>query len=325
MELDCIGVADLLDDGIMISERDTIIYSNNSFNTLADVDETESALSSFKKYISRYASDSDLIDAEVATALETASPLIHRQMHLIYPSGEERWIELSLKNIDLNRTLWVFRGITRWKRAEKILRESEEKYRLLFHGGYDAVVVYSLHQSGLPLSFIEVNDVACRRLGYDREELLSRSPLDIIPPDQMGKILRTIKQLLVTDHLLFETEQIRSDGSTLAVEINAHRFQLRDQIVVLSVSRDISERKAHEEMQRKAYQQIDMNIEQFAILGDHIRNPLAVILGYAECGDEVIASKIREQNEIIRGYLDQLDRGWIESEKVREFLRRHYR
>ena len=60
-----------------------------------------------------------------------------------------------------------------------------------------------------------------------------------------------------------------------------------------------------------------MNIEQFAILGDHIRNPLTVILGYAECVDEQFADEIRRQTKVILGYLDQLDRGWIESEKVR--------
>ncbi len=39
----------------------------------------------------------------------------------------------------------------------------------------------------------------------------------------------------------------------------------------------------------------------------------------------LIAEEIRAQVEIIRGYLDQLDRGWIKSETVRSFLRRHYR
>ncbi|MDD2788162.1 MAG: histidine kinase, partial [Methanoculleus sp.] len=64
--------------------------------------------------------------------------------------------------------------------------------------------------------------------------------------------------------------------------------------------------------------------EQFAVLGDHIRQPLQVTLGRAELlDDEVTAGVIREQVERINDYIRQLDRGWVESRKVREFLRRH--
>ena len=42
---------------------------------------------------------------------------------------------------------------------------------------------------------------------------------------------------------------------------------------------DITDKKQNETVKRKALEQIEKNIEQFAILGDHIRNPLAVIVG----------------------------------------------
>ncbi|WP_445669563.1 hypothetical protein [Methanoculleus bourgensis] len=49
-----------------------------------------------------------------------------------------------------------------------------------------------------------------------------------------------------------------------------------------------------------------------------------MILGRAELlDDEKTAAIVRAQVERINEYITQLDRGWIESRKVREFLRRH--
>jgi sensor domain CHASE-containing protein len=87
---------------------------------------------------------------------------------------------------------------------------------------------------------------------------------------------------------------------------------------------EIFQRKLIEVQKREAYEQIEKNIEQFAILGDHIRNPLAVIVGLADLSGGTPGEKILEQAKLIDGIIDQLDRGWIESEKVREFLRRYY-
>ncbi|MDD1679429.1 MAG: hypothetical protein LUO93_09655, partial [Methanomicrobiales archaeon] len=72
-----------------------------------------------------------------------------------------------------------------------------------------------------------------------------------------------------------------------------------------------------------AFIQIDKNIEQFAILGDHIRNPLTVIVGLADLYETKISRKIIEQAKIIDEIVNQLDMGWIESEKIKEFLRKY--
>jgi signal transduction histidine kinase len=90
------------------------------------------------------------------------------------------------------------------------------------------------------------------------------------------------------------------------------------------VGRDITDRKQNERLRQRAFEQIERNIEQFAILGDHIRQPLQVILGMTELIDDGGATgRIREQVDRINGYITALDRGWIESRQVREFLRRH--
>ncbi|AGK62165.1 PAS domain S-box [Archaeoglobus sulfaticallidus PM70-1] len=80
-----------------------------------------------------------------------------------------------------------------------------------------------------------------------------------------------------------------------------------------------------DEMKRKAYRQIEQNIEQFAILVDHIRNPLAaiILLAELEIKDRKLSELIIQQAERIEDIIKRLDKGWLESEKVREFLRKY--
>ncbi len=87
---------------------------------------------------------------------------------------------------------------------------------------------------------------------------------------------------------------------------------------------DITDRKHHEAIRQQAYDQIEHNMEQFAILGDHVRHPLQVILARADLmEDGETAASIREQVRRINEIVRQLDRGWVESHAIREFLRRN--
>ena len=79
-----------------------------------------------------------------------------------------------------------------------------------------------------------------------------------------------------------------------------------------------------EDQKRQAYSQIDKNIEQFAILGDHIRNPLQVIVALACLDENPTSKRIIEQAYTIHGIVSELDSGWIESAMIRDFLKRHY-
>jgi len=77
------------------------------------------------------------------------------------------------------------------------------------------------------------------------------------------------------------------------------------------------------EAHQMAFEQINRNIEQFAVLGDHIRQPLQVIQGIAGFMEGDDAKIIQHETREINGILQQLDRGWVESRKVREFLKRN--
>lgn len=79
-----------------------------------------------------------------------------------------------------------------------------------------------------------------------------------------------------------------------------------------------------EDEKMEAISQIERNMEELSILNDHIRNPLQVILGMAENGDGAYYDTMAAQVEEIDGIVRRLDQRCLESEKIRDFLRKHY-
>lgn len=85
-----------------------------------------------------------------------------------------------------------------------------------------------------------------------------------------------------------------------------------------------NDREELDRLKREAFLQIEQNMEQFAILNDQIRNPLQAIMLDTETLDEESQKLIRQQVQIIEKIVDTLDEKSLESEKIREFLRKYY-
>ena len=136
------------------------------------------------------------------------------------------------------------------------LRESEERYRMLLDNANDAVLVYQPTAEGTPGTFIEANDVACQRLGYTREELLNLSPRDISVAEKYGDVPAFFKKILAEKHVVWEWVNVAKDGKKIPVENSSHLFDLHGQPTVLSVVRDITERKRAEEVLKNVVKHI---------------------------------------------------------------------
>ena len=214
--------------------------------------------------------------------------------------------------------------ITARKQAERALAKSEEKYREFFKNVTDTILVTEIPKPGREVRILEANDAATAMLGYPHEELLRvplRDIVDACIDDRTGEITQT---LLATRHCRVEGAFFNRERQAILVEVNLHLFTQNGQDVVLSIARDITERKRMEEEAREAYQQIERNMGQFAVLNDEIRNPLQGIIGFAALEESPLAPKIIELAREIDGIVSELDRGWVESDKVRDVLKRQY-
>ncbi|NQS78731.1 MAG: PAS domain-containing protein [Methanoculleus bourgensis] len=128
----------------------------------------------------------------------------------------------------------------------------------------------------------------------------------------------------------FQAIPMITGGEVLGVLTVAHtagaRLSKNEVDLLTAVAKDLASSlklSKLEEEKREAYTQIDRNIEQFAILGDHIRNPLQVIVGLACMEESRSAETIVEQAYTIHSLISRLDSGWIESAAIRDYLRRH--
>ncbi len=131
---------------------------------------------------------------------------------------------------------------------------------------------------------------------------------------------------LLDDHAIVrEAVGLREGGSPFHIQVSGSTV-LNDAgqpLCIMLIVMDITERILAEQLRRETYAQLGKNIEQFAILGDHIRNPLQVIVGYAEMIDDPFAEKILDESRRIDGFITELDRGWLRSANVRQFLLKH--
>ena len=132
------------------------------------------------------------------------------------------------------------------RKVEEFLRISESSYRELFGAITDALLVHEFHPEGLPGRFIEVNDVACRRLGYTREELLMMTPVDIDASDSDVDVIGITRQLGKGETVTFEQRHVAKDGRRIPVEITVRLFNLHHKPAVLAMVRDITARKQAE-------------------------------------------------------------------------------
>jgi len=160
------------------------------------------------------------------------------------------------------------------RRAEGALKESEELFRTLFNNANDSIFLHEMTPEGLPGRYTMVNDIACSRLGYTREELLHMSPQDIVAPPYAEKMPALSRTIHKRGHATFDTIHRKKDGTVFPVEVNAHLFELHGRHLSLSIARDITERKRMEDVIRASEQRLHAiidgsSIPQFVINRNH--------------------------------------------------------
>jgi PAS domain S-box-containing protein len=218
---------------------------------------------------------------------------IHRDGHLVpvvlhallvrAPDGEDQ--------------LWgIVEDITERKRAEELVRRSEEKFRALFESTSTGVMIHDERQ------YLEMNPAAVRMLGYASfAELAGKHPVDTSPEFQpngrrSADLARHhIDECLQAGTSRFEWVARRADGTEIPLDVILTRIEMEGRPVIQAVVTDNSQRKRAEAELLKALgreRELSQLKNNFVSMVSHeFRTPLGVIQSSAE---------------ILHDYLDRL-------------------
>ena len=184
--------------------------------------------------------------------------------------GTTRWLEthaVPFKDAEGNiiSLLGVTRDITEHKKAEEIIKESEERFAAIFKAAPGSIILTSLPD----MKTVEVNDNFSLITGYSREEAIGETIEDLnmwANPASRVRFLELIdKNGFVHD---LEADVNHKSGIILNGLISAQVITISEKKYLLGVFYDITERKKTEEEIRRAHQR----------LTTHLNNsPLAII------------------------------------------------
>ncbi len=193
----------------------------------------------------------------------------HHDNAVLTASGETRYIEWHnafLRDVQGRITHVLSSGldVTERRQSEQALRDNEEHYKALFHGNTDAIFLHGILQSGEPDHFLRVNEAACRRLGYSEAELLKLSPQDIDARGMDERRLAAVHTLVAHGQVVFEMEHVASDGRVIPVEVSAKLIDIQGRPMVLSMARDITERKRSLQVLKTHQEHVQMLLDTMA-------------------------------------------------------------
>jgi PAS domain S-box-containing protein len=161
----------------------------------------------------------------------------------------------------------AYRLFIRSQRLERAAAASAERYRLLFDGANDAILVHDLDGN-----LMDVNEAACRQLGYSREELLTMNLTDIVVIGEGPSVRERMEMLRRDRSLVRKAVHRRKDGSLLPVEVSVRVIESGGRPLAQAFVRDLSLRK-----QAEARQAALMEIDRRLLLGEEAEDILPLI------------------------------------------------
>ncbi|AKH98241.1 PAS domain S-box protein [Halanaeroarchaeum sulfurireducens] len=160
----------------------------------------------------------------------------------------------------------VTRDITKRAEREREIRRAREEYQELVNGMNDTAWV--IDHTG---DFLAVNDAAVEKLGYTREELTAMSAYEIDASLDDGEIADLIESMPEDEVQVFETVHRAKNGEEIPVEISSTLISYRGESAILSIARDITQRKRQErdlQRQKRRYESLFNSIRDAILVAD---------------------------------------------------------
>ncbi|MCF8370954.1 MAG: PAS domain S-box protein [Bacteroidales bacterium] len=235
------------------------------------------------------------------------------ELSLNNKNGEIKFVLISCVKMSDNRLLVFAKDVTEYRKAQLELKESEDKFRTIFNTINDSIFIHK--EDG---EIVEFNDTVLERYGYSREELFRLGLAHIDAPEEAIRVPDRIKIVKEKGSHSFETIHRDSKGDNWPVEVSARSVQYSGAPAILSVVRDIGERKKAEQELLRAQETLKENLSYFENL-----DKISKMLNQSMVNEEVIQAVITEVAELFN-----CERTWLlypcEPEAENHFVRYNY-
>jgi PAS domain S-box-containing protein len=149
--------------------------------------------------------------------------------------------------------------------SNEALRESEERYRLLFDSNPHPLWVYHTKT----LAFLDVNESAIGNYGYSRAEFLTMTIKDIRPPEDVSALLESVGNMAEGTESAGTWRHRKKNGTLIDVDITSHPIEFGGSEARLVVATDITEQKRARNSLKQGEEQLRLivsNIKDYAIV-----------------------------------------------------------
>ena len=153
------------------------------------------------------------------------------------------------------------------KAMQTALLDSEIKFHTIFNNLNDSIFVLEITQDNRSGRILEVNDAAIQLFGYTKDEFQSMTPTDL--EDKPSTVVKTdiISRLKKGKHLTFNDVFITKHGKRIPVEISSHVLTRNGKDYIISITRDISERKNYED-ELRLHSHVLQNLNDCVVMTD---------------------------------------------------------
>jgi PAS domain S-box-containing protein len=185
-------------------------------------------------------------------------------------SGADDYLELP---VDSTRLVAKVARLLERGRMEARVRESEERYRLLFESTPQPIWVFDDET----LQFLAVNEAAVATYGYSREEFLSMTVNHIRSTEQVPALI--IKNSNGPDRPVISSpwRHRRKDGSAIYVELTSHELDFKGRKAQLVIASDVTERKILDEKQQKMHASLQHSAMEWRQTFNAIDFPVLIV------------------------------------------------
>lgn len=204
-------------------------------------------------------------------------------------NGQLFWADLVARPVTLDgqeRIIVVARDVTDRREAEEALAETAENYRSVFNATSDAIVI----QEPDSAMIIDANRAAARMLGYSRRQLRRMTAPELLsqePEQAREMVLNAFDQVRTQGSRTLELQLRRKDGTSFWVGLSIRHARIGGQWRIISVARDIDERKQAENKLRLSSEVFSQSADSIVITDAEnvileVNRSFTRITGYSE-------------------------------------------